>query len=242
MLKAINNLLPFEDLIYVADSQFIPYGSKTTKQIEQRVFAIAEHLTRQRVKAIVVACNTATAVAVAALREKYTIPIIGLEPAIKPAIEQSNSKRIGVLATRATLESEKYLNLREDYSAGVYIKEKASPFFVELVETAPKLTFEQKNQITNELQTLKDANIDSLVLGCTHYPFLTQAISEFMGKKVTLFDSAKPVAKELKRCLAHNLNNESSAGKINYYSNAPEKALPIFEALLGESISLEYWE
>jgi len=242
VLKAVNRLLPFEDLIYVADSRFTPYGSKTVQQIEERVFAISEYLITQGVKAVVVACNTATAAAVVALREKYAIPIIGLEPAIKPAIEQSKSKRIGVLATKATLESRKYIRLKTHYAADIYIKEKASPLLVELVETAPKLTLEQETQIGNELQTLKDANIDSLVLGCTHYPFLTKVISKFMGKKVSLFESGKPVAKELKRCLAGNLNGENTLGDIKYYSNAPEKALPIFEGLLDEPVELRCWE
>lgn len=230
--------MPNENLIYVADSEFTPYGNKSEQQIESRVLMIAELLSDQNAKAIVVACNTATAAAIKALREKYSIPVIGLEPALKPASENTNCARVGVLATQSTLDSQKYQQLKDKFGKQLELVEKASPLFVELVENAPKITSVELALIEKELTPFKRAKIDSLVLGCTHYPFLTEAIATIMGPDVTLFESGFPVAKEVLRRLKHQQNDGNTIASIQYYSSNPQKSQLIFDYLIGQKTKL----
>jgi len=230
--------MPNENLLYVADSLYTPYGDKSDQQIETRVLKIADFLNTKKVKAIVVACNTATAAAIKNLREKYQIPIIGLEPALKPAVNYSPNGRIGVLATRSTLESEKYQTLRSRFDSNIELTEKASPLFVELVENTPVIGKNELKLIEDELHIFKQSKIDSLVLGCTHYPFLTQAIDKILGPQVTLFESGKPVAKELNRRLQGVLNLSEIAGNIQYFSSDPERTQKMFEQILEQKILL----
>ncbi len=241
ILASINSLLPQENLIYLADSLYMPYGEKSEQQIKIRVLSAAEHFIKQNVKAIVIACNTATAAAVNQLRENCDIPIIGLEPPIKPAIKQSVSKRIGVLATSATLNSQKYLNLKKEYGNGVEIIEKASPLFVDIVESAPIIDEAIKTLIENELRSFISQKIDCLVLGCTHYPFLTKTISQIMGEHVTLFESGVPVAQELKRRLGSQMNGSTRKSYVKYYSSAPNAAQTFFNKIIGYEVELCKW-
>lgn len=231
--------MPQENLIYVADSLFTPYGERTAAEIEQRVHHIANFLVNKKVKALVVACNTATAAGVESLRNRYQIPIIGLEPALKPAATFSANETVGVLATKATLDSQKYHSLRSRFLDKVELVERASSLFVELVEKAPRIDEIQLDVIEKELQPFKDASVDSLVLGCTHYPFLTQAIQAIMGKQVTLYESALPVAKEVQRRLESHFNLSSDEGQVEYFSSSPEMAQQTFESLLGKKIDLK---
>jgi len=240
VLNAIHKLMPTENLIYVADSQFTPYGEKSEKQIETRVLTIAGHLNKQNVKAIVVACNTATAAAVNTLRERFPIlPIIGLEPALKPAAENTQNGRVGVIATRATLDSQKYQDLKNKVAENIELTEKASPLFVNLVENAHKITNPELTLIKTELAIFKQANVDSLVLGCTHYPFLTTAISTIMGSDVTLYESGLPVAQELHRRLSGKRNSSTKKGKIKYFSSAPQKSQDAFELILKRKVEIQ---
>lgn len=239
ILQSISALLPQEDLIYVADSQYTPYGNKTDAEIESRVLTIASFLESKSVKCLVVACNTATAAAIKQLREKYSIPIIGLEPALKPAANNSKTKRVGVLATQATLESEKYEQLKQQFVDSLQLTEKASPLFVELVENSKELSENEYQMIEKELAPFRQANIDALVLGCTHYPFLTQAITNIMGDDVTLYESGPAVAKEVKRRLSAQLSNKARQGSALFYSSAPENAAPQFSQLLNQNVQVK---
>ena len=238
ILKAIHELLPNENLIYVADSAFTPYGNKSDQLIELRVLAIAEHLIKQNVKAIVVACNTATAAAVQSLRDTYSIPVIGLEPALKPASEYTASARVGVLATQSTLDSQKYQALKKKFGQQLELVEKASPLFVELVENAPEITELELKLIKKELQPFINIEVDSLVLGCTHYPFLTQAITRIMGNNVALFESGSPVANELHRRLQGSMNLSTRPGAIDYFSSDPIKAQSAFDLILDDKVKI----
>ncbi len=242
ILKAIQEQMPNENLIYVADSEFTPYGNKSERQIESRVLKIAEHLISLKVKAIVVACNTATAAAITTLRSHYDIPIIGLEPALKPASEHTTNQRIGVLATQSTLDSQKYKKLKDQFSRSIHWIEKASQLFVELVENASEITPIERALIEAELAEFKQVGIDCLVLGCTHYPFLSKTITDIMGSEVTLFESGLPVAKELERRLQNNRNDRVQVNSIQYYSSNPAKAQLIFNSLLGENIEIGLFE
>ncbi|WP_196138650.1 glutamate racemase [Aliikangiella sp. G2MR2-5] len=242
VLKAIREIMPNENLIYLADSLHTPYGEKSAGFIEQRVHHIADYLLSLEVKAIVIACNTATAAGVHSLRKNLDLPIIGLEPALKPATEFSSREKVGVLATQATLDSEKYLTLKQRFLPRVDIIEKASHLFVNLVETAPQIGKAEMALIAEELNPFVEAKVDALVLGCTHYPFLTEAIKEIVGEEVTLFESALPVAKEVQRRIEGQRNQSDVKGKVSYYSSAPDKAKGKFESLLGEKIDLLKFE
>ncbi len=238
VLNAVRQLLPNENLIYVADSAYTPYGEKTDQQIEDRVLLISDFLQSKKVKAMVVACNTATAAAVNSLREKYDCPIVGLEPALKPAAQASHNKRVGVLATQATLRSQKYLSLKKNFSPTLEIFEKASPLFVSLVEESEAISEKEYRLIEAELSYFQNANIDSLVLGCTHYPFLTDAISKIMGDHVTLYESSMAVAIELRRRLENNLNTNFNQGTSHFYSTEPESARGKFNRLMQQPVTL----
>lgn len=240
VLSAIHQLMPNENLIYVADSEHTPYGDKSAPEIERRVVEITRFLVRHKIKLLVVACNTATAAAVKHIREQYNLPIIGLEPALKPAALNSKNGRVGILATQATLNSQKYQKLKKEYGSQLELVEKASPLFVELVENGTQITAKEIQLIENELQPFKQANVDSLVLGCTHYPFLTATIVQSMGSHVTLFESASPVAKEVQRRLKDNFSESVNKGHIDYFSSEPEKSQTVFERLLGKKILLNH--
>ena len=238
-MKAIAQLMPNENLVYVADSRYTPYGERSNDFIAERVEAIAAFLDSLPVKAIVVACNTATAAAIHMLREKYDFPIIGLEPAIKPAIALSENQRVGVIATQSTLDSQKYSDLKSrliaNAQASCELIEKASNYFVELVESATEIDTQVKQIVGEELSPFIEAKVDALVLGCTHYPFLTELIQEILGEEIQLFESGMPVARELQRRLENKLNDSASKGTIEYYSTNPELAQKQFEKLLKQA-------
>jgi len=233
-LQAVHQLMPAENLIYIADSAYTPYGVRNKQQIEERVIKISEFLVNKGAKALIVACNTATAAAVNTLRENYSIPVIGLEPALKPAAESTECGRIGMLATQATLKSKKYSDLKAKFGDQLQIVERASSLFVELVEQSPEITKKEFTLIEKELIPFKVAQVDSLVLGCTHYPFLTDAISKIMGPSVKLYESSLPVAKEVQRRLNTNYNSNGSSGELTFYSSSPVDAQPKFDRLLGQ--------
>ncbi|MGB0496614.1 MAG: glutamate racemase [Kangiellaceae bacterium] len=236
IVKAIQALMPNENLIYVADSLYAPYGTKPNDFIIERSSKISEFLLQKNVKAIVVACNTATASSIKTLRDKHQIPIIGLEPALKPAIKNSQSNRVGVLATESTLKSEKYRLLKSSIADNIELIEVASSLFVELVESAKEIDQATNLLIEKELQPMINANIDSLVLGCTHYPFLEKPIQKIMGKNTQLFESGLPVAEELKRKISNNMNTNQFSGEITYYSSQSDVADRIFNLLLNKNI------
>jgi glutamate racemase len=218
ILHAVHQLLPNENFIYVADKYYNPYGLLSEALIIQRSIHIVHFLIQKKVKIIIVACNTATAAAIVQLRVLYRIPIIGVEPALKPAIAMTFYKRIGILATHSTLKSKKYQDLKEKHLASIQITEVASSLFVELVE---KMKMIDDSAIHKELMPFFDHNIDILILGCTHYPFLKKNIHSVMGKKVILVDSALSVAKELNRRLSTQFNLSQKTGIIeHYFSNA----------------------
>ncbi len=235
--------MPNENLIYFADTKYTPYGEKPNGLITQRVKSIGDFFASKKVKALVVACNTATAAAINDLRQQYDIPIIGLEPALKPAINASKNNLIGVIATQSTLESEKYLTLKSHLidanDAHLKIIEKASNYFVELVESAAEIDQQVHRQVANELQPFIDASIDTLVLGCTHYPFLTHLIQQILGNKVKLLESGLPVAKELQRRIFNQFNPQTCNGLIEYYSSDPQKSKASFNAVIGEAVNLQ---
>lgn len=218
ILSGIHALLPEENLQYVADSAHAPYGTKSEAFIRERCDTIMQFLLRLGVKAVVVACNTATAAAIAQLRDRYEIPIIGVEPAIKPAAEQSRSGVVGVLATSGTIASEKFLNLQNRFVERAQILTRACTGLVELIEQVEPNPFTLDRMLHGFIRPLVDAGADTLVLGCTHYSLIRPQIQKAAGPDVRVVDAGAAVAKELQRRLAmHGLVNDSGRGGIVHF-------------------------
>ena len=238
VLKHIHALLPHEDLVYIADSKHAPYGNKTADEITARCFEIADFLITKDVKALVVACNTATAAAIDAMRKRYTLPIIGMEPAVKPAAEASKNGIIGVLATVGTLKSAQFAALLESYGRNVKVVTQACIGLVECIERGELDTPETKALIRQYCLPLLDEGADTIVLGCTHYPFVKDAIREVVGENVTLIDTGAAVANQLKRQLEEKglLSTSMQKAEVNFWTNSEaENAEQVIEILWGKS-------
>lgn len=244
--SCIQQALPNESIIYVADTLHAPYGEKSVEQIQTRVNIISDYLIEQGVKAIVVACNTATVNAIEQLRSRVNIPIIGVEPAIKPASAHSAQQKVGILVTQATAHNSRFLNLIATHkqNADVYIQ--ACPGLVELIEQGNLHSPLMRELLSKYLTPLKEKSVDTLVLGCTHYPFVTDIIREIVGDNVTIMETALPVTEQLQRQLSkHQLNNSSTLTKpllpsYRFISSCYSKELEeVFNKLLNKEISLE---
>ena len=241
VLKHIHALLPHENLMYVADSKYAPYGNKTAEEITARCFELADYLIAKNVKALVVACNTATAAAINAMREKYSLPIIGMEPAVKPAAEASKNGVIGVLATVGTLKSAQFAALLESYGRNVKVVTQACLGLVECIERGELDTPETKALIRQYTSPLLAEGADTIVLGCTHYPFVKDAIREILGDKVTLIDTGAAVAKQLKRQLAEKdlLSTGKQKAEVHFWTNSEaENASQVTEKLWGNHVEV----
>ena len=197
VLRHIRHALPNEHLIYVADSGHVPYGDKTPSYIEQRSLALAGFLIEQGADAIVIACNTATAAAAASLRSQFNIPIIGMEPAVKPAVAATKTGVVGVLATVGTLASARFAALLERYAGEVEIITQGCPGLVEQVERGELSGTATRELIARYTPPLLARGADTLILGCTHYPFLASLITEVVGDNITLVDTGGAVARQL---------------------------------------------
>ena len=231
--REIRGRLPSEPLLYFADTAYCPYGGRPLEEIRARSVAAAEELLRRGAKVIVVACNTASGAALEALRERFDTPIVGLEPAVKPAAEATRSRQVGVLATEATLRTERFERLLRDHADDVRVHALPGPGLVELVE-AGKLTGEEVSATLEPLlRPLLDAGVDHLVLGCTHYPFLREAIAELAGGSVVVVDSGEAVARQLERVLAGNgLRGEGEGGALRLLTTAdPEPVRQVAQRL-----------
>jgi glutamate racemase len=235
VLKHIHALLPHENLMYVADSKYAPYGNKTAEEITNRCMIVADYLIAQDVKALVVACNTATAAAIDELRETFDIPIIGMEPAVKPAAEASKNGIIGVLATVGTLKSAQFAGLLEAYGRDVKVVTQACVGLVECIERGELDTPETKALIRQYTAPLLAEGADTIVLGCTHYPFVKHAIQEIVGDKITLIDTGAAVAKQLKRQLEENglLSTSKEKAEVHFWTNS--------EAENAEQVTGKLW-
>ncbi|MDO8312576.1 MAG: glutamate racemase [Sideroxyarcus sp.] len=199
VLHHIRRTLPRERLIYIADSAHVPYGDKSASYIEQRSLILTRFLVSQGADAIVIACNTATAAAVASLRSQFSIPIVGMEPAVKPAVAASKSGVVGVLATVGTLESARFAALLEKYAGDVEILTQGCPGLVEQVELGELNSAKTRDLVERYTAPLLARGADTLILGCTHYPFLAPLIREVVGANITLVDTGAAVARQLQR-------------------------------------------
>ncbi|MEJ2768038.1 glutamate racemase [Mycetohabitans sp. B46] len=201
VLRAIRAALPDEALLYCADSRYAPYGERDDAFIAARTLGIGRWLATQHVKAIVVACNTATAHTVSMLRERLQMPIIGVEPGIKPAALQSRTRVAGVLATASTLKSARFNALLAQYSGDCRFVCQAGHGLVEAIEAGDIGSPVVMQRLAACLQPILDANADTLVLGCTHYPFLLDAVRTITADPLHVIDTGKAIARQLVRRL-----------------------------------------
>ena len=244
VLKHIHTLLPHENLLYVADSKYAPYGSRTPAEITARCFEIADFLIAQNAKALVVACNTATAAAIDAMRAKYDlpdfiIPIIGMEPAVKPAAEASKNGIIGVLATVGTLKSAQFAALLENYGRNVEVVTQACVGLVECVERGELDSQNTLQLIQQYCKPLIDEGADTIVLGCTHYPFVRPLIEQVVGKEIALIDTGDAVAKHLRNKLEEKdlLSTSQEKAKVYFWTNSEaDNAKQVTEKLWGSHV------
>lgn len=242
VLREIRRELPAEDLIYVADSGYAPYGDRPEDYVRGRAIAIMEFLRSQNVKAVVVACNTATGIAVDALRARYSEPIVAIEPAVKPAAAQTRSRVVGVLATTQTLKGQKFAKLVSTHAGDVEVLTQACPGLVEQVERGALTGASTRSLVEQYLRPLLDKGADTIVLGCTHYPFISDVIRDVAGPSVNLIDSAGPVARELRRRLQANglLASESRAGTETFWTTGlPEQVAAVIEQLWSRKVAVQ---
>ncbi len=224
--KEIHSLLPNENTIYLADSKNAPYGQKSKEEIIALSYKNTEYLLEQDAKIIVVACNTATTNAIKELRDKYKVPFIGIEPAIKPAAFHTKTRTIGILATKGTLSSELFYKTVAGLQ-NITVVEQVGYNLVKLIEEGKLESDEIKELLREYLQPMMEANIDHLVLGCSHYPYLVPQIKEILPQSVKIIDSGEAVAKQTKAVLEqHSLLNTTSAKSSNtFYTNADPSVL-----------------
>ncbi|MGI8485359.1 MAG: glutamate racemase [Thermomicrobiales bacterium] len=213
--REIRTVLPGEDVIYFADNAYCPYGTRPPHEINQRCEVISRMLLKKNVKVVVVACNTASSVSIWHLREIFPgVEFIGLEPAVKPAVERSKTGRVGVLATPRTVAGERLRWLIERFANGVEVLSVAATGLVELVEAGVLSGPDVDRALQPLLDPMIDAGVDGVVLGCTHYPFLREAIQQYIGPDIDVIDSGKAIAMRTEFLLAeaNALTSRTSAG------------------------------
>lgn len=237
ILAEIHRQLPAESVVYLADQAWAPYGERELAEVRARVFAVVDHLLGRGAKALVLACNTASAAALHELRDVFpTVPIVGMEPAVKPAAEQSDGGVVGVLATKATFQGELYASVVDRHAASVRVMERAGNGLVELIEAGELDGPEIESVLHGHLAPMLAAGVDTLVLGCTHYPFIAATIGRILGDGVRLIDPAPAVARQLGRVLARNglLAAAESAATTAYFTTGSASRLSLqVERLLG---------
>lgn len=222
VLREIRLLLPNERLLYVADSGHVPYGEKSPEFIRLRSQQIAEFLLQQGAKALVLACNTATAAAVVSLREHYPqLPIVGMEPAVKPAAAATRSGVVGVLATTGTLQSAKFAALLDRFANNVRVITQPCPGLVECIEAGELESPATRELLRAFVAPLLAEGCDTLILGCTHYPFIKPLLRQLVPASVSLIDTGEAVARQLQRVLAdRQLLAGHSSGADAFWSSA----------------------
>lgn len=242
VLREIWAQLPDEDTLYFADTAHCPYGSRPADEIRALSVSIADFLIGRGATVIVVACNTASAAALYHLRGRFSVPIVGMEPAVKPAAERTRARKVGVIATEVTFQGELFARLLARYANGVDVLTRACPGLVQQVE-AGKLDDPDTDRLLRlYLQPMVEAGIDSLVLGCTHYPFLREAIARVVGPDVGIIDPAPAVARQTARVLEqHGLRaaRRGPARRLFYTSGDPRAFEIIAGRLLGVPVRAE---
>jgi glutamate racemase len=243
VLRALRARLPHEDYFYFADTRFLPYGDRPETFLRERGLLIAEALARRGVKALVIACNTATAAAAECIRAASRLPIVALEPGVKPAAALTRSGVIGVLATTRTLHSERFQRLVGNHANHLQVVAQACPGLAEAIETQGADSVEVDRLLDGFVAPLAAAAADVVVLGCTHYPWVAEAIARRMPAGTVLLDTGEPVARQLERLLAAGQLLGGGQGRLTLAtSGAPAAVMATVGRLFGASMPIDHWE
>ncbi|MCJ7645336.1 glutamate racemase [bacterium] len=240
VVSELFRILPREDIIYFGDTAHLPYGSKSKEAVTRFSLNIVNFLKAQKVKIIIVACNTASSFALSTLREKIDLPVIGvIEPGAQAAIDSTRNFKIGIIGTEGTIKSRAFEEALKKINRNVKVFSQACPLFVPLVEEG-WLDEPETSQIAEKyLSPLKDKGIDTLILGCTHYPLLKELLSRIMGQGVSLIDTAEATAKAVKKSLGEkNLLRKANHKPVYkfFVSDDPEKFLQLGMRFLEKGI------
>uniref|UniRef100_A0A832DHQ7 Glutamate racemase n=1 Tax=Ignavibacterium album TaxID=591197 RepID=A0A832DHQ7_9BACT len=241
VVKRLMSVLPKESIVYFGDTARVPYGSKSNETVIEYSIQNTKFLLQKGVKAVVVACNTASSIALNELRKNFDVPIIGMiVPGAQMAIDETRNKKIGVIGTRATISNKAYSKAIKEIDSEIEVYEKACPLFVPLAEegwTHHKATYEIAEEYLKEL---REKSIDTLVLGCTHYPILADVIQDVIGKNVKLIDSGI-ASSEVVRSELHRIGLETNSaipGNASFYvSDLPTTFKEVAELFLGKQIN-----
>lgn len=239
VLKEVRQQLPNESIVYVADQGRLPYGPRPVDEIRQFAEQITQFLLSRNAKIIVVACNTASAAALKHLRTTFPqVPFVGMEPAVKPAAEQTQSRVVGVIGTQSTVQSEVFASVVERFASGVTVISRACPGLVTQVEAGEFDTPVTEGLLHEYLDPMLANGIDSLVLGCTHFAFLQPAIQRIVGPTVTVIDPAPAVARQVGRLLGPNIVSQSAPGVSAFTTGLSDPSL-LATKMTGETIQFQ---
>lgn len=243
VLRSIREELPHQDLVYFADQEHVPYGPRPLEEVRGFADAITRFLLGQGCPLIVVACNAASAAALKILRQNFPdIPFVGMEPAVKPAAEQTHTGVVGVLATPATFQGELYASVVERFAHGVEILQDPCPGLVGQIEKGDLQGAQTRLILEKAIRPMLEKGIDTIVLGCTHYPFVIPLIQEIAGKNVRVIDPAPAVARQTLRMMEshHILSSSLEKGKTTYYtSGEPVKMIRFIDECFKMSCRVE---
>jgi glutamate racemase len=247
VLRAVRQKLPQEAIFYFADQAHVPYGSRSLEEVKEYSEGITRFLCGPEAKIIVVACNTASAAALQHLRTAFpAIPFVGMEPAVKPAAETTLSGIVGVLATPATFQGALYASVVERFAGEVTLLQDTCPGLVQQIEKGDLGGNETRAILERALRPMLEAGVDSIVLGCTHYPFVIPLIQEIAGPSVRIIDPAPAIARQAAHLLEENgkLCDDLHRGEINYFTSGNEKTfcqiLPILQIEGGKVVSVKW--
>jgi len=242
VLRALRESIPNENVIYFGDQKHIPYGPRPAEQIRAFSEAITRFLLEESAKLIVVACNTASAAALTHLRQTFPdVKFVGMEPAVKPAAETTHTGVVGVLATPTTFQGALYASVVERFANGVELLQNTCPGLVQQIEMGDLDGPETRRILEEALHPMLEKNIDTVVLGCTHYPFVIPLIQRICGESVRVIDPAPAVARQAGRLLeADGMKNESGDGRVKFYTSGEAEAVEsLLLKLLGEAEIVE---
>ena len=242
VLRALQARLPHEDFFYFADTRFLPYGDRPESFLRERGVLIAQALERRGAKAMVIACNTATAAAAEAIRAAIDLPVVALEPGVKPAVARTKSGVVGVLATTRTLHSERFQRLVGTHAAGCRVLAQPCPGLAEAIEQQGAGSPEVETLLDGFVTPLAAAGVDVAVLGCTHYPWVAASIARRLPG-VELLDTGEAVARQLERLLAAGQLLGGGRSRLTITtSGAPAQVGPTVDRLWGQHLPVEHWE
>ena len=240
VLKWIRQLLPFEELIYVADKGYAPYGNRSSDYVRDRAAHITRFLLEKRVKAVVVACNTATVTAIATLRSTFKVPFIGIEPGVRPALNATRSGVIGVLATTETLKSTSFNALIQRFCKDIRVEIQACPGLMEQVESMAFTTPETRELLGRYLVPLLEKGADTVVLGCTHYPFLVPLVREMAGREIRIIETGEAVSRQVMHILTTMdlLTTRTEPGSTSFWTSGDCRIETVISHLWGQAVTV----